>query len=201
VKNAVIAAVVAAAVAAASGAAATIVVTSKNIKNGTIQTVDISGKAKRALKGQRGPRGAEGARGSTGIPGPAGPPGPPGPEGPPGPQGIQAIRSISNQITVLPNEQQTVEATCPTGFVAISGGWVFGGIILDDVGLGHGWRATGFNDLAEPTTLYVKAYCSGNVGFLPGPSEIGSVPDRTAAATLGRQSRRASHVLREGGEW
>jgi hypothetical protein len=56
-KNALIAAVVAAVVAAASGTAATIVVTSKNIKNGTIQTVDISAKAKRALKGNRG-RGA-----------------------------------------------------------------------------------------------------------------------------------------------
>ena len=52
-KNALIAAVVAAIVAAASGTAATIVVTSKNIKNGTIQTVDISAKAKRALKGNR----------------------------------------------------------------------------------------------------------------------------------------------------
>jgi hypothetical protein len=38
-KTALIAAVVAAIVAAASGTAATIVVTSKNIKNGTIQTV------------------------------------------------------------------------------------------------------------------------------------------------------------------
>ena len=41
-RNALIAAVVAAIVAAASSTAATIVVTSKNIKNGTIQTADIS---------------------------------------------------------------------------------------------------------------------------------------------------------------
>lgn len=182
-KTAFIAAVVSAVVAAASGTAATIVVTSKNIKDGTIQTVDISGKAKRALKGQRGPRGADGARGPTGQTGPSGSQ---GPGGPPGPQGIQALRAIVNQTTVLPNEQQSVEATCPTGFVAISGGWVFGGIILDDVGLGYGWRATGYNDLAQPITLFVKAYCSGSVGFLPGPSEIGSVPDRAAAAILGR---------------
>jgi hypothetical protein len=45
-RSAIIAAIVAAIVAAASGTAATIVVTSKNIKNGTIQTVDISAKAK-----------------------------------------------------------------------------------------------------------------------------------------------------------
>jgi hypothetical protein len=80
-KNALIAAMVAAVVAAASGTAATIVVTSKNIKNGTIQTVDISAKAKRALKGKRGPTGL---RGGQGLPGAQGPPGTPGTPGPPG---------------------------------------------------------------------------------------------------------------------
>ena len=54
-KSALIAAVVAAVVATASGTAATILVTSKNIKNTTIQTVDINANAKRALKGNRGP--------------------------------------------------------------------------------------------------------------------------------------------------
>jgi hypothetical protein len=55
-KSAIIAAIVAMLVSAASATAA-FVVTSKNIKNGTIQTVDISANAKRALKGNRGPRG------------------------------------------------------------------------------------------------------------------------------------------------
>jgi hypothetical protein len=68
-KNAVIAALVAAIVAAASGTAATIVVTSKNIKNGTIQPVDMSAKAKRALKGRRGPRGPQGIQGIQGVKG------------------------------------------------------------------------------------------------------------------------------------
>jgi hypothetical protein len=75
-KNAIIAAVVAAVVAAASGTAATIVVTSKNIKNGTIQTVDISAKAKRALRGQRGPRGLQGIQGIQGAKGDKGDTGP-----------------------------------------------------------------------------------------------------------------------------
>lgn len=86
-KNALIAAVVAAVVAAASGTAATIVVTSKQIKNGTIQSVDISAKAKRALKGNRGPRGFRGLGGFQGVqgaPGVAGAAGPQGPAGPPG---------------------------------------------------------------------------------------------------------------------
>jgi Collagen triple helix repeat (20 copies) len=92
-KNAVIAAVVAAVVAAASGTAATIVVTSKNIKNGTIQTVDISAKAKQALKGNRGPRGIPGATGSTG---PVGPTGPQGQKGDPGAPGTQGPRGPSD---------------------------------------------------------------------------------------------------------
>jgi hypothetical protein len=41
-KNALIAAIVSAVVAGTTATAATIVVTSKNIENGTIQTVDIS---------------------------------------------------------------------------------------------------------------------------------------------------------------
>jgi hypothetical protein len=86
-KNAVIAAVVAAVVAAASGTAATIVVTSKNIKNGTIQTVDISAKAQRALRGNRGPRGLSGPAGGAGPTGPAGPAGTAGPQGAKGDRG------------------------------------------------------------------------------------------------------------------
>ena len=85
-KTALIAAAVSAVVAAASGTAATIV-TSKNIKDGTIQTVDISAKAKHALKGNRGPRGMTGPAGTAGTQGPAGPQGLPGPQGPPGPRG------------------------------------------------------------------------------------------------------------------
>jgi hypothetical protein len=83
-RNALVAGVVAAVVAAASGTAATIVVTSKNIKNGSIQTVDISAKAKRALKGNRGPRGAAGLTGPQGLAGAPGPQGPAGPQGPTG---------------------------------------------------------------------------------------------------------------------
>ena len=86
-KNAVIAAVVAAVVAAASGTAATIVVTSKNIKNGTIQTVDISAKAQRALRGNRGATGRAGPAGAAGPAGLAGAVGPHGAKGDRGPSG------------------------------------------------------------------------------------------------------------------
>jgi hypothetical protein len=65
-------------VTSASATATTIVVTSKQIKNGTIQTVDVSAKAKRALKGNRGPRGLRGLAGGAGS---AGNPGQPGAAG------------------------------------------------------------------------------------------------------------------------
>lgn len=64
-RAAIIAGVVALLVSATSATAA-FVVTSKDIKNGTIQTVDLSAKAKRALKGNRGPRGLQGAMGLPG---------------------------------------------------------------------------------------------------------------------------------------
>jgi len=85
-KSAFIAAVVAALISAVSATAA-FVVTSKNIKDGTIQTVDISAKAKRALEGNRGPRGVAGLRGPQGLAGAAGPQGSAGPQGPQGEKG------------------------------------------------------------------------------------------------------------------
>ena len=47
-------------------------ITSKNIKNGTIQIVDLSPSTQQALRGERGPRGVPGPRGRTGPVGPAG---------------------------------------------------------------------------------------------------------------------------------
>ena len=115
-KNALIAAVVAAIVAATSGTAATIVVTSKNIKNGTIQTVDISAKAKRALKGNRGPRGVPGPEGAEGALGPRGPEGPQGPQGSPGPAGIaNAVYVELNSAYVVPASPSQMSAFIATG--------------------------------------------------------------------------------------
>jgi hypothetical protein len=83
-KTGLIAAIVAAVIASTTATAATIMVTSKNIKNGTIQTVDISAKAKQALKGNRGPQGPSGVPGPNGLAGVAGPQGAKGDPGPPG---------------------------------------------------------------------------------------------------------------------
>jgi hypothetical protein len=114
-KTALIAAIVSAVVAAASGTAATIVVTSKNIQNGTIQTVDVSAKAKRALKGNRGPRGFVGLQG------------PEGRQGPQGPQGIAGktpsySNAYSERVAVPPGSFRFVNAVCPAGTLLVGGG-------------------------------------------------------------------------------
>lgn len=157
-KNALIAAVVAAVVAAASGTAATIVVTSKEIKNGTIQTVDISANAKRALKGNRGPRGFNGAPGVQGATGATGAQGPPG---------IQTLTKVNAWTDVPPLSYRSVTATCPAGQKAISGGVAFPGEVWENqqkLTIGDGWIGTGFNLSDTDTyTVYVTALCSANV--------------------------------------
>jgi Collagen triple helix repeat (20 copies) len=119
-KSAVIAAVVAAVVAAASSTAATIIVTSKNIKNGTIQTVDISAKAKAALKGNRGPRGLTGAPGAQGLRGLPGAQGSPGTAGPAGSSSLYFVRT--SDIPIAPGTVVTAAAQCPEGQYPVGGG-------------------------------------------------------------------------------
>jgi Collagen triple helix repeat (20 copies) len=115
-KNALIAAVVSAVIASTTATAATIVVTSKNIKNGTIQTADISAKAKRALKGNRGPRGLTGAPGPQGLAGPPGPAGAngangaPGLQGPPGPA-VDLVWAVVNVLGELTRGSHAVSST------------------------------------------------------------------------------------------
>ena len=149
-KTALIAAVVSAAVAVASSTAATIVVTSKNIKNGTIQLVDISPKAKKALRGQRGPR---------------------GPEGPEGPQGILRITAVRGAESAVGPGAGSATAACPAGQQPISGGF-FATPALRVFVSGQsiapvGWGVAAWNPdpVAQPLSAFV--YCSPNVTLVP----------------------------------
>jgi hypothetical protein len=120
-RNALIAAVVAAVVAGASGTAATIVITSKNIKNGTIQAVDISAKTKRALKGNRGLRGAAGPAGATGAQGAPGPQGAQGAQGPQGPQGDPGAPGPRGPSDAFSTFREAGSSTTPGQLVASLG--------------------------------------------------------------------------------
>ena len=117
-RTALIAGVVAMLVSAASATAA-FVVTSKNIKNGTIELVDVSAHAKRALNGQRGPRGAAGDAGATGEQGPRGEQ---GLQGPPG-RSPQYVNAYSEQRSVAPGSFAFVNAICPADTIVVGGGF------------------------------------------------------------------------------
>lgn len=176
-KSIIIAGVVAALV-AASTATAALIVTSKNIKNGTIQMVDISAGTKRALKGNRGPAGPPGQPGAQGNPGAAGAQGPPG---------IQSLTPVTNSVPVPPDTTAAVTAECPSGQRPISGGFHFGGIIIDTFKNVSGWSASGYNDLTIPLNITAFAYCSPNVTAAAGTTVSSAELERLADA------RRASH--------
>jgi hypothetical protein len=92
-------------------------ITSAHIKNGTIQLVDISARARRALRGQRGLRGVPGAPGPVGAQGPAGPQGFAGPQGPQGGPGLTGVQYVVTESATSP-----AFATCPAGKFVIGGG-------------------------------------------------------------------------------
>jgi hypothetical protein len=165
-RTALIAGIVAAVVAAASSTAATIVITSKQIKDGTIQAVDLSAAAKRALKGTRG------ARGAVGAPGPQGAQGFQGPQGVPGTPSMQRLRLISSAtVTIPPQQTGTADAICPPGEIAVSGGYTLAGPevgLFKSAGTGGVWTAEAENSsLTVSAQLTALAYCAPGVTFVP----------------------------------
>jgi hypothetical protein len=156
-KAAIIATIVSAALASATATAATIVVTSKNIKNGTIQTVDISAKAKRALKGRRGPQGEIGADGAPGATGPQGPRGLMGPQGSPGP-GLIGLHFV---LAGDGNADGIALAECPSGEYVVSGG-----------------GSAGFGSF-----LFMSEQSVATQAWLAGARSATGVPDTSVQAT------------------
>jgi hypothetical protein len=175
----VIAAGVVAALISAASATAAFVVTSANIKNGTIQMTDISTKAKRALKGNRGPRGFAGQDGFDGGPGPAGPQGPVGAVGPPGPRGA-GLTGMEYVIRTKdgPGLVNAV-AHCPPGKFVISGGGGTdsdtGVLVASGATAPQGWSV--WADSLTPHTVTVSAFCATipTTGTAAIPESVGVV--------------------------
>lgn len=153
-KGALIAGLVAALVSAASATAA-FVVTSANIKNGTIQIVDMSANARQALKGRRGLSG------------------PPGPAGPQGPQGRPAsyTNAYSDHVAVPPGSLRFVNAVCPTDTIVVGGGYATDRVSSAKlmptnsypIGMGDGrgaWYVVMQNIGLEEETFWAVAYCA-----------------------------------------
>ena len=138
----------------ASGATAAFVVTSANIKNGTIQPVDLSAKTKRVMRGARGPRG------------PQGDPGPVGDRGPQGPPGFaQVFQVISPQIPIAAQEEGLAIASCPAGQKLTGGGFFASHPTVAPYiaqPSGQDWRVRAFNFSDQPQSLYAYAICVAN---------------------------------------
>ena len=110
-------------ISAATASAGAFIVTSKHIKNGTIQTVDISAKARATLRGQRGPAGPRGLAGAQGAPGSQGAQGPQGAAGAQGPQGAQGAQGVTAvQYVEVESATSPAFAACPAGKFVIGGG-------------------------------------------------------------------------------
>jgi hypothetical protein len=127
-------------------------ITSKDIKNGTIKTADLSKSAKRSLKGNSGLRGATGAQGPQGAQ---------GAQGPAGPSVVgQSVVVSSPQVLFGDEIVQMAVAFCPPGHRVVSGG----GASISDEQIAvtrptddrSGWGVIGV-DLYEGASDYVQA--------------------------------------------
>jgi Collagen triple helix repeat (20 copies) len=146
--RAIITAIILSVVLSASATAARVatLITSKQIKDRTIQTRDISLQARAALKGERGPQGPQGApgangaqgnqgaqgaagpQGAQGLQGTVGPQGPKGEQGDPGPLSGLYVRSASVVVTDQgegDSNPTPVEVSCDPGDTIVSIGPFF----------------------------------------------------------------------------
>jgi hypothetical protein len=92
----------------------------RQVVNGSLQTVDLSRKARAALKGARGPQGAQGAQGATGAQGAQGIQGVQGIAGAPGPPGLANLVTVEVYSPTDSTNLKTLYPTCPDNKRAIS---------------------------------------------------------------------------------
>jgi hypothetical protein len=106
-------------VALGGSAVAASLITSKQIQDGTIQTKDISKKARTALSGKPGPAGQQGLQG---VPGPKGETGAAGKDGANGVDAFGTLKYVRNTCSVPEGTQGSCTATCPDGLRPVGGG-------------------------------------------------------------------------------
>jgi hypothetical protein len=131
-------AIIALVLAMGGSAVAASVITSKQIKDGTIQTKDLSKKALKALKGKKGATGAAGAAGPQGPQGAQGAQGVQGLKGDTGPRGPSDVYSAADDtgagdfdsISVTVPEGQYL-ATGKSEYKSIGEDWIFCGLSSD----------------------------------------------------------------------
>ena len=102
-------AIAAVGIASTGSAVAASLITTKQIKNGTIQLVDISKKTREALQGGRGPQGPPGPAGANGTIGKD------GAQGVPGPPGVAEIITTDTGLNKLTGNKDIMSLTLPAG--------------------------------------------------------------------------------------
>jgi hypothetical protein len=159
-----------------------LLITSRQIKNGTIQAVDINSRTLRTLAGRQGPAGAEGPPGPQGPSGPPGDRGPQGVQGPPGVASAGAVYTRTLDSAAEAGGGSFVNLFCGPTEVAVSGGVrteSIAGVIFDSFpivaaaegvrGAVHGekpmgWRvgvSTKTTNTRVPYTVYVVCTLPG----------------------------------------
>ena len=156
-------------VAMSGSAVAASLITSAQIKDGTIQLKDINKKARTALKGQKGPAGATGATGLQGNPGATGLQGNPGVAGANGATNVVvrqgAVASVANGAT------GSVTASCNPGERATGGGNSISGLagwqVIESFptpgttgSTPTGWRVDALNGTGATNNLVAIVICA-----------------------------------------
>lgn len=166
---AVVVAALALIVSAAAGATASLLITGKQIKDGTVTTKDVknrslkvkdlSPKAKAKLRGATGPAGPRGATGATGATGPAGPTGLQGLPGLPGLPGLSGFEVVSQSVPMglLAGVPTEVTGACPGGKKAIAAT--------------GGFSAPAFGLLSQVTRTSDSQFKAVGLPSIPGISE------------------------------
>jgi Collagen triple helix repeat (20 copies) len=137
---ALVVALVAVLVAFSGSATAALVMTGKNIKDGTITAKDVknrtlgtnklSNNAVSLLKGQPGPAGPQGPKGEPGVQGVQGPKGDTGPAGQQGPKGDTGVAQVTTRTAGIAftadgtiGEAKDQAAMCQAGETVVGGGY------------------------------------------------------------------------------
>ena len=148
------------ALAGTATAGTAVLITGKQIKNGSIGVVDLSATAKRALKGQRGPQGPPGQQGLSGLQGLQGLQGPAGPAGGFNPAKISYVTGPT--VTVAAGDIEWADAACPAGSKAVGGGYFasIAQVAADQTFGGNGWSVLINNDTSISLDVNATAVCA-----------------------------------------